>query len=626
MKRPGFISLQWKLLALMFFVGLVFWIVLSILHLRDQQRLIERNLEEIIDLRKANVRERAHAFSKIMLRQVENDIAAYNLSALMDNLQASVVSEPDLSYAILMDAAGIVRIHTARPELVNAVATEEADTFAATRQSATVREYGRGPAAVLEHIEPIRFGNQPWGVLRLGYSLETLAEDIRNAEARMREERGRLVRQFVSVSTALLLAGGILMILVARRFIWPIEQLTRAADALSKGNFDAARTLPRGQNDELGLLSNAFASMSTNLERTQQKSKQLVEAARSAEMFLTSIVENIPHMIFVKDAETLRFVRLNRAGEGLLGRDRRELIGKSDYDLFDAPMASAFTRMDREALTRGELVDIPEEPVTNRDGQVRVLHTKKIPIRGTDGKPRYLLGISEDITEAIALLKERRRLEDEILNIATAEQERIAHDLHDGLGQILTALSYKAKFIERAIAEGEPLSAENVRRIVELAGKASEQARALARGLDPVVLRDGLPLALQDLVHSLREDFGVQTSFHSSHDRIPIEKRCAVHLYRIAQEAATNAIRHGHAHRIDIGLIANDRELLLTVTDDGIGFPDDVDVMSGAGLRNMRYRARSLNGELTISRRQTGGVLVVCSTPLHQTIPSGEHP
>ncbi|MEZ4265948.1 MAG: PAS domain-containing protein [Myxococcota bacterium] len=115
--------------------------------------------------------------------------------------------------------------------------------------------------------------------------------------------------------------------------------------------------------------------------------------------FLGSIVENIPNMIFVKDAAELRFMRFNRAGEELLGYDRADLLGKNDYDFFPPEQAEFFTAKDREVLANGSLVDIIDEPVDTAHQGRRYLHTKKIPILDEAGTPLYLLGISEDVTE-----------------------------------------------------------------------------------------------------------------------------------------------------------------------------------------------------------------------------------
>lgn len=615
MRQRGYFSLRWKLLALLLTLSLAFWSLLSILHLRDQRRLIDQNLRDTIALRKSTLAEGARTLSSNLRRQAENEIASYNLSGLSETLKEAVDHNEDLAYAILMDADGIIRLHTARPETVNEPAGSEADRFAATRQTPTIREYGKGASALLEHIEPIRFGGRHWGSLRLGYSMEALADDIANAEHQMRDEENRLFRRFAVASAVILAASALFLVFVSRRFIRPIAQLTRAADQLAMGDFTAAHALPYGENDELGLLSRAFSDMARNLESSQLKLKQLVETAQRAETFLNSIVENIPHMIFVKDARTLRFVRFNRAGERLLGYSRHEMIGRGDGDFFDPLMAHAFMEKDRKVIESGVPLDIPEEPIVVRDGSIRLLHTRKIPIRGSDGQPLYLLGISEDITESKKLADDHRRLQEEVLNIATAEQERIAHDLHDGLGQILTGLAYKAKLVERVVGDGEAPSCEDARRIVELANQASEQARALARGLDPVVLRDGLLPALHDLAHSMREIFGVQTILRVNRERIPLDKRCALHLYRIAQESVTNAIRHGRAKRIEIGLVATDQHLLLTIVDDGIGLHPHEAISIGAGIRNMHYRARSIGGELNVSGRSAGGVLVACTLP-----------
>jgi PAS domain S-box-containing protein len=126
---------------------------------------------------------------------------------------------------------------------------------------------------------------------------------------------------------------------------------------------------------------------------------QAEEKLQNSEAFLNAIVENIPNMIFVKDAKKLRFVRLNKAGEELLGYSQKELIGRSDFDFFPENEATFYTAKDREVLASGQLLDISEEPITTKQKVRRILHTKKIPLYNGDGRPAYLLGISEDITE-----------------------------------------------------------------------------------------------------------------------------------------------------------------------------------------------------------------------------------
>lgn len=144
--------------------------------------------------------------------------------------------------------------------------------------------------------------------------------------------------------------------------------------------------------------------------------------------FLELVLDNVPNMIFVKDATTLNFLKFNKAGEELLGYSSRELIGKSDYDFFPKDEADFFVTKDREVLSSGKTLDIPEEFVKTLNQGKRLLHTKKIPVYDEDKRPLYLIGISEDITDKKRLMEKRERLE-VILMSAIRINELIEHSL-----------------------------------------------------------------------------------------------------------------------------------------------------------------------------------------------------
>ena len=168
--------------------------------------------------------------------------------------------------------------------------------------------------------------------------------------------------------------------------------------------------------------------------------KRAQENLDRANLFLDSIVENIPHMVFVKDAEALKFVRFNKAGEELTGYARADLLGKSDYDFFPKEQADFFAAKDRETLSSATPIDIAEEPVDTKNRARRLLHTKKIPILDQQGRPQYLLGISEDITE-------RKRSEVELVaakeaaeaaNLAKSEfVARMSHEIRTPMNGVL---------------------------------------------------------------------------------------------------------------------------------------------------------------------------------------------
>jgi len=160
--------------------------------------------------------------------------------------------------------------------------------------------------------------------------------------------------------------------------------------------------------------------------------KRAEEELRRSEAFITSVVENLPNMIFVKDAKDLKFVRFNKAGEALLGHFREVLIGKSDYDLFPKEEADFFTSKDRQVLEAGSLLDIPEEPIETKHQGLRILHTRKIPIYDEKGEPQYLLGISEDITNRKRAEEARKESEERYRSIFENAVEGIFQTTRDG--------------------------------------------------------------------------------------------------------------------------------------------------------------------------------------------------
>jgi PAS domain S-box-containing protein len=193
---------------------------------------------------------------------------------------------------------------------------------------------------------------------------------------------------------------------------------------------------------------NVYALAHDITERKRQD-----EATRQTSLFLEAVLENIPHMVFVKDAERLAFVRFNRAGETLLGVSRHDLLGKTDRDLFPEQEAAFFQAKDRETLEGRVPVDIPQEPIQTRAGQ-RLLHTTKVPLLDADGSPRYLLGISEDITQRRAGEDARTRL----AAIIEASDDAIVSKTLDG---IITSWNHGAEKLfgyTAAEAIGHPIT------------------------------------------------------------------------------------------------------------------------------------------------------------------------
>jgi two-component system, LuxR family, sensor kinase FixL len=241
-------------------------------------------------------------------------------------------------------------------------------------------------------------------------------------------------------------------------------------------------------------------------------------------------------------------------------------------------------------------------------------------------------------TGLIRDISERRRLELEVLRVSDDERRRIGQDLHDGLGQQLTGIGLIARSLARHLRrEGHP-AAETVEEITALIGEADEQARRLARGLIPVELSaDGLAAALRRLCAHAERLFGIACAYEEEVEegyRLT-DPDAATHLYRIAQEAVSNAVRHGQARQVTvIVLAASDDRLRLRVLDDGTGIPQAViegrsadaprgrDDASGMGLRIMHYRARIIGGSLDVRPHPKGGTAVTCTIPPSSDAPA----
>lgn len=223
------------------------------------------------------------------------------------------------------------------------------------------------------------------------------------------------------------------------------------------------------------------------------------------------------------------------------------------------------------------------------------------------GGERHDVYVVQDVTE-------RRTLERELLEISNREQRRIGSDLHDGLGQELTGIALLLKVMAgRAKRSIAPTGAE-IEEVVSLVNGAIEGTRALARGLSPVDLeRGGLVYALRLLASRAKDLYAVDVRFRSRLQApLTLAPAATTHLYRIAQEALTNAARHAQAEHVLVQLASRGRSVTLSITDDGRGVADGAALRTGMGLRIMRYRAHMMNGEVVVEAAAPRGTRVVC--------------
>jgi PAS domain S-box-containing protein len=215
-----------------------------------------------------------------------------------------------------------------------------------------------------------------------------------------------------------------------------------------------------------------------------------------------------------------------------------------------------------------------------------------------------------------ALMAERSRLEHELLDITERERRRIGLDLHDDLGQKLSGVALMAKGLSLKLAKQKSSDAKDARKIHRLIQEAMSHTSDVAHNLATLDLREqDLASALKNLAAHARASFGVACPVQLNGDCPPLEANVVRQLYKIAQEALTNAIKHGKAKQVRIGLAHSDEKLVLTVRNDGAVFPSAVGRSAGMGLRIMNYRAHLINASVTVEPGEPDGTLVTCLVP-----------
>jgi signal transduction histidine kinase len=227
-------------------------------------------------------------------------------------------------------------------------------------------------------------------------------------------------------------------------------------------------------------------------------------------------------------------------------------------------------------------------------------------------RTRDLTATNKELEQA---MKQRTQLEKELLEISEREKRRIGEDLHDGVCQELTATAFFLKANAKRVEGESAFAAQTLHESADIVNRNVGLTRDLARGLQPADLKGaGLKDALRALASQAGETSGIQCHFKAARGvRVP-DDTVALHLYRVAQEAVTNAVKHSGAKNVLISLDRNKVNTCVTVSDDGKGF-SPTRRSKGLGLHIMRYRANALGGELKIERRKTGGMEITCVIP-----------
>jgi two-component system CheB/CheR fusion protein len=217
-----------------------------------------------------------------------------------------------------------------------------------------------------------------------------------------------------------------------------------------------------------------------------------------------------------------------------------------------------------------------------------------------------VIGIVRNITE-------RRMLQQTIVDISTRQQRRIGQDLHDELGQLLTGIGFRLVGLSHQLSESDSIAAQDAGEINTLVEQAIAQTRILAEGLNPVTLDvHGLQAGLERLAINSEKLYNMECRYYGIETTATWSEETATQVYRIAQEAVNNAIKHGNATQIIVSLKDVGDRFELRIHDNGTGFDPELKSLTGLGLRIMKYRAGLIGAQFTISSTEADGTLVIC--------------
>jgi len=349
-------------------------------------------------------------------------------------------------------------------------------------------------------------------------------------------------------------------------------------------------------------------------EQLAHYSKDLERQVRERTREISSILKYTPDVVYIKDPQG-RYVLINTRYEEILGLSNERVRGRTDTDILPADVADQFRINDQRVLAGGRSLQV-EERFPHKDG-VHVYLSVKFPLYDESGQTSGVCSISTDITAEKHARDQLRRLSAGVMATHEAERSAIARELHDELGQVLTALRMDSAWMADRLKTVDSVTAKRALAMRDLIDQNIEDVRGLAIRLRPGVLDD---LGLVDALEWLTTDFEKRTEITCvfEHKKIPsIPNTVATAIYRITQEALTNVGRHARATHVTARLTSENGDLNLTVIDDGRGFDvKDLAASDGLGVVGMRERATLVGGKFEVSSRPGEGTRIFLTVPV----------
>ncbi len=506
-------------------------------------------------------KEQAGSLSQTLAVSSEGWMAARDLAGLQELVDA-LKRYPDLEFAMLLAQDGRVLAHTDSTK----VGLYLIDLPTDYRQQVLHHSLELVDVAV-----PVTISGRPIGWARVGIGQKLVGRKL-----------AVITRDGLLYALAAILIGSLMAWLVGRAVTRRLYTMQEVIDQVKAGN-NQARIVLAG-SDEAAHLSAEFNSMLDTIEQRCRERDLAVEQMQNSEEFLQNVLENIPDMVFVKDAAELRFVSLNRAAEELLGISRDTMIGKNDFDFFPEDQARHFIDRDRTVLASGGMIDIQEEMIRTAAGP-KLLLTKKIAILNSKGLPCYLLGISEDITlrkQTELALIEAKETAEAVSRAKTEFLNMLSHELRTPLNGVMGGIQ---------LLQLTGLDSEQQEYLTMIADSAEKELALVGDLLDLTGIEAGVvriasePFSLRSVVQDVVTLFepGCQAKGLSLvlelDQRLPEQLRGdGKRIGQLLAQLLDNALKFTFQGRITVAVTLLEQagpalRIGLAVTDTGIGIP-----------------------------------------------------
>jgi two-component system sensor histidine kinase UhpB len=342
---------------------------------------------------------------------------------------------------------------------------------------------------------------------------------------------------------------------------------------------------------------------------------------KQAEKLQKTIFNNIPDQAWMKDIDS-RYVLVNDAFVAASGLSEEQILNKTPEDIWPTDWSQQYMATDRKAISCGTRVRY-EEPQSDEDGTVRWFDTIKAPIRDEGGFIIGTVGISRDITdrkqaeqELLESRNQLRELSGYLQSVREEERTRIARELHDELGQSLTAIRIGLSVIEEQMQSQQGDSLQSLNSLKKITESTVESVQRITADLRPLILDElGLISTIDWLLESFAQNSGITYEVSLPTDSLEFSPELRTAIFRVLQEALTNIMRHSQASHVVVQLQNDKRNVVLRITDNGNGIDFSDQREKSLGLVGMRERALMLGGKLLIHSEAGVGTSIEMRVP-----------